>query len=162
MSAPPRRSTHQRRGAGVSYEGGAAARQAFAAAPAALQSSVYSPCNNNVPTSPQWLVLPILIRAESGSIWVPKMQERTVPGLFGQPLKNRLRKEIHQLRTDLWNLRKEHGNALHSLKYTQSKVEELEAKLKRIKNAAGGIIAEIDQDVRPAVFERYKKRIFGR
>jgi predicted nucleic acid-binding Zn-ribbon protein len=90
------------------------------------------------------------------------MQERIVPGLFGQPLKNRLRKEIHQLRTDLWNLRKEHGNALHSLKYTQSKVEELEAKLKRIKNAAGGIIADIDEDVRPAVFERYKKRIFGR
>jgi chromosome segregation ATPase len=84
-----------------------------------------------------------------------------MPELYGKPFKHELRTEIQQLRRDLWNLQKEHRETRQALRYNQCKVEELEAKLARIKNIAGSIIADVDDDVAPAVFERYKKRLFG-
>jgi len=84
-----------------------------------------------------------------------------MPYLYGQPFKHELRTEIQQLRSELWNLHKEHRKMRASLTYNQCKVEELEAKLERIKSAVGAIVTDIDDDVSPAVFERFKKSRYG-
>jgi predicted nucleic acid-binding Zn-ribbon protein len=86
---------------------------------------------------------------------------KPMPELYGQPYKHELRTEIQQLRTELWNLRKEHRDTRTALRYNQYKVQELEAKLERIKSAVGSILSDIDQDVSAAVSERFIKRKLG-
>ena len=55
-----------------------------------------------------------------------------MPELYGNPYKWELRKEIAELRAELWNERKAHRETHRSLRYVRCKVEALEAKIQRI------------------------------
>lgn len=78
-----------------------------------------------------------------------------MPELYGNKFKWELREEIHQLSTDLWNERKEHRRTRIQRDFAWCKIEELEAKIKRMAEQAQGILAEADRSIDDAAWERY-------
>lgn len=81
-----------------------------------------------------------------------------MPELYGKPYKWELRKEIAELRRENWNHLKEKLRLRARLDYSRCMVAELESQLAKIKNALGSVTSDIDQDISPAVMERYKNR----
>jgi chromosome segregation ATPase len=81
-----------------------------------------------------------------------------MPELYGQPYKWELRKEIAELRRENWNHLKEKLRLRSQLDFSRCKIAELESQLAKIKSALGSIASDIDQDIGPAVMERYKNQ----
>lgn len=81
-----------------------------------------------------------------------------MPELYGNPYKWELRNEIHQLKTDLWNERKEHRQTQESLRYARCKIDALEAKVQRMEQKAQELLAEATQDVTDDTGERFIRR----
>jgi predicted nucleic acid-binding Zn-ribbon protein len=78
-----------------------------------------------------------------------------MPELYGNPFKSELRREIQELKTALWNERKEHRNTRNSLRWARCKIEALESKLQRTQQKGQELLAEVTQDVEEATNERY-------
>lgn len=84
-----------------------------------------------------------------------------MPRLYGKPFKSTLRKEINRLRADNWKLQLEQMKPNEHSNIVKVKLRNLSQNLERIKAIAASIVSDIDTDVRPAVFERFKERMFG-
>lgn len=80
-----------------------------------------------------------------------------MPELHGKPFKHEIRSERDQLSRDLWSERKEHRITRRQLRFANAKIEELEAKLDRIKSLAEGVISESNPDVANLAVERLSK-----
>ncbi len=78
-----------------------------------------------------------------------------MPELYGQPYKYELREEICQLRTELWNVRKDYRLDRLRLNYANAKIEELEATIKRMEQKAAEIQTEASKDVDSKVKENF-------
>jgi hypothetical protein len=80
-----------------------------------------------------------------------------MPELHGQPFKHQLRKQISELRRENWNLLKEKLRLSPQLRYSRCKVEELEARIERMKQFLRAAIVEADREVGPATFKRFEE-----
>lgn len=80
-----------------------------------------------------------------------------MPELYGKPFKREIRSERDQLSRSLWNERKEHMVTRRRLRFANAKIEELEAKLDRIKYLAEGVISESNPEVGKLAAERLSK-----
>jgi hypothetical protein len=85
-----------------------------------------------------------------------------MPELYGNKFKWQLRKEIRELGVELWNERKAHRETRAGLRYAQCKIAELEEKVKRMEQAARGLLNEATEDIEAKVGERFSQTILRR
>jgi hypothetical protein len=68
-----------------------------------------------------------------------------MPELYGHPFKHELYKEIDDLKSELWNERKEHSNTRSTLRYASAKIAALEAKIERMADIGDQLRVEAKQ-----------------
>jgi hypothetical protein len=80
-----------------------------------------------------------------------------MPELYGNQFKWELRKEIRELRTQLWDELGAHRKTKGTLNYVLKENAVLREKLERMQQQAQAIISEASDDIEAAVAKKYEE-----